>query len=151
MSKSEEYMQILMDTPKGEPMDRYVGFMFECHRAIESGRENIAEWTERLLDPERDPLYYMGWSDKAFEDAAKVFVHETVVRWIEVGDRNEQDKWAILHEIFNNLEEDVMRASKWPTQSTSPCTNLAAQMKLSAQAKFVEDRKSVFKDEPQQP
>lgn len=150
MTKSEEYMQKIMDASKGDET-AHDNFMFQCHRSIETGRKRMAEWAERLLDPERDPLNEMGWADKTFENAARVKVHETVVRWIEMGEKNEQDEWAILHEIFDAFTKDVMNAGKWPSRSTSVCTNLTEQEEIAAKAKFVESMRFVFKDEPEQP
>jgi hypothetical protein len=90
--------------------------------------DTLAEWGTKFND---NPLYAFEWSLGAIACAARLIVAEEILGAIEGG-------VATRKTILKHAEKQALNGAKYPPQSTSPTSNLAAQYKTAAWADAVE-------------
>lgn len=107
--------------------------LFHCEQewAIERLVENLAKWKAQF---EEDPLYALEWSDRSFEWAAELYVRKLLRLTVEKAGLEEG-----LKEFKQRALEEALRSAKYPSRSTSACTNQANLCKGSAWAKVHEE------------
>lgn len=92
-------------------------------------RQTLAALAERLVGD--TPLYDLGWSADAIEAAAMVEVYTEVL--------NELAKGTGAIHMRRHAARFITRSARFPERSTSPMHNLAAQAKVTAWARFLDD------------
>lgn len=80
----------------------------------------------------KDPAHALSWSNGIFEVAARLKVTKQIIAALEAGD-------ATLENIRSTMMDRVMHKSKYPSQSTSPTSNLMEQYELAACANILSD------------
>lgn len=114
-------------------LDRYI------ERELEY-RESIVEFNAKLTkDIDNDPTYHFGWADSAFEAAARYHVALVMKQHRTLSPDVENARVSTWEEILEALERETMRMARSPGRSSSVCSNLAEQCRLSAYARAVEE------------
>lgn len=104
----------------------------EGHKALErrinseikSAKEKIEKFKAELS--ERSPAYAFSWADSAMRAAAALDV------WFQL--KNNIGEGSNIRLIRDIAEQNVLQAARYPQKSTSDCSNLIEQYKLSAWA-----------------
>ena len=99
-------------------------------RTVDVETAKIAKFQEELA---KDPAYALSWSNDVFQSAARLKVAKMLADAFSSG--------CTVEDIRDMLMDRVMHKSIYPTQSTSPTSNLIEQYELSAHAKFLSDLK----------
>ena len=91
---------------------------------IKSAKEKIEKFKAELS--ERSPAYAFSWADGVIRAAATLDV------WTQV--KLNIDEGASIRLLRDIAEQNVLHAARYPQKSTSDCSNLIEQYKLSAWA-----------------
>jgi len=83
------------------------------------------------VELDKDPAYALSWGTGVFQSAARLKVAGMLVVAFEGECTVEQARATLL--------DRVMSKSRYPAQSTSPCSNLMEQYELAAYAEAMED------------
>jgi hypothetical protein len=93
----------------------------------EDNRKDLAKFQENLAV---NPAYAFEWADKPIAAAAHLSVFTQVIEAI--------DNDTPLDKIAKYAESQMRCAARYPSKSTSVCTNEVAQFKLAAWADVLE-------------
>ncbi len=116
-------------------MDKKLAFLeVILSNQVKHAQESLAKFTQELLE---NPRYSMEWSDNAFLQAAEYDVARTYLAWIEKG--------CTLSEIEADLDDEVLNAARWGSNSTSPGTNVMKQHLLASKARLLTEVRRLAK------
>lgn len=90
--------------------------------------EKMAAFIEKLAV---NPFYALEWSTDLYDVAATAKVHAFVKAALADG--------VALDEVVASCRAEALRGARFPSRSTSPAANLAAQSLVAAYAAFVAD------------
>jgi hypothetical protein len=82
--------------------------------------------------------YAFEWADDAMVAAQMEWVGLAVREWIKIGRKNNNSDDLIVTHIREHITSETLRMAKYPTHSTSACTNSMAQYKAAAMAEFLD-------------
>lgn len=105
-------------------------------------QETLDKFSKRFSENALDAFE---WSDSAFKAAARIHAAK-VIEYVIDAMREKQSKEvyeaptdeAIIQELLTRFRGEVMRKAKWPQASTSPSSNYASLMQMSAMAEWLE-------------
>lgn len=106
-------------------MDKQAFFIRRLESDIKSCQQNIEKFAEKLI---KDPAHTFTWSNETFRIAAQLKVSKQVYEALTSEDA------CTIQDVKNTLMDRVLHRSKYPAQSTSPCSNLMEQYELSVYA-----------------
>jgi len=111
-------------------MDKQAYFIKRLESNIKACKESAQAFAEKFL---KDPAYTLSWGTGAFENAAKLKVYDMVYTALTA------ETPCSIQAVKDTLMDRVLHKSKYPPQSTSPCSNLMEQYELAAYAKLLSD------------
>ena len=97
---------------------------------IKSCQESMDKFIEKL---KQDPAYTLSWGTGAFQTAANLKVYQMVLAALTA------ETPCSVQAVKETLMDRVLNKSKYPPQSTSPCSNLMEQYELAAYAELLSD------------
>lgn len=101
-----------------------------CERRIEPLQHRIAKFQDAFT---QDPAYALSWSNSTFRDAAALRVYNQILDAV-----NSNEKLS-LDAVLSTMLDRVLNKSKFPSQSTSPTSNLIEQYELSVCSEIYSD------------
>lgn len=104
-------------------------FRYEVQHYSDFLQRELDKWHAEFA---KDPLYQLEWADKAYQYAAQLRVQ----RMLELHIKDDLAKG--LEEFLERAKDEAWRGAKWPSRSTSQCTNLAKECLTSAWAEAYE-------------
>lgn len=139
----EEETPMTPETPTATPApttaptpDKAARLVELMKRHVVSCEDDLAKWTQDLLDGMADPLYRFEWASEAVKAAGIVSEYN---RWLVYLTREGDPTPAVRYSLAQaRLLEDVRHAALYPTTSTSAMVNLAAQAQQAARARLLE-------------
>jgi len=96
---------------------------------VASGEKELEKFAKNLQER---PDYALEWGDKAFHDAAKVFVYKQVAELVAATDNLTDEQ--MLERLTKVIQSEIVRGARFPSRSSSHCTNLMATYKLAVWA-----------------
>ena len=105
----------------------------ELNKAIKYQDEKIAKFETKFKE---NQLYALEWSLEMFQAVAKKQVYNTILAWIT--NRDKADVMSELDGVKSEILRQVIHMAKYPSQSTSPTSNLTKQYELAAWADSLE-------------
>ena len=77
-----------------------------------------------------EDIYRFEWADGVIVSACKVAVYPVIL---------EQVKEHGIKAVMEELNKEILHGARWPQKSTSTCSNLTKQTRLSVIAEFYAD------------
>ena len=111
-------------------MDKQAYLIKRLESGIKSCQESAQTFAEKFL---KDPAYTLSWGTEAFSNAAKLKVYGMVYAALT------DETPCSIQAVKATLMDRVLHRSKYPPQSTSPCSNLMEQYELAAYAELLSD------------
>lgn len=97
---------------------------------IKACKESAQAFSEKFL---KNPAYALSWGTDAFSNAAKLKVYDMVYSALTA------ETPCSIQAVKETLMDRVLNKSKYPPQSSSPCSNLMEQYELAAYADLLSD------------
>jgi hypothetical protein len=111
-------------------MDKQAYLIKRLESNIQSCKESVDKFIEKLKE---DPAYALSWGTGTFQTAANLKVYEMVYAALTA------ETPCSVQAVKETLMDRVLHKSKYPPQSTSPCSNLMEQYELAAYAELLSD------------
>ena len=111
-------------------MDKQAYFIKRLESNITAYQESLDKFVEKF---KADPSYALSWSTGTFQTAAQLNVAKMVLAALTA------ETPCSMQAIKETLMDRVLHKSKYPAQSTSPCSNLIEQYELAAYAELLSD------------
>lgn len=96
---------------------------------VANGQKELIKFSKNFIER---PDYALEWGDQMFKDAAKMFVYKQVAEL--VADTNNMTDEQMLDRLTKVIQNEIIRGARFPSHSSSQCTNLMATYKLAAWA-----------------
>ena len=109
-------------------MDKQAYLIKRLESGIKAGQESIEVFAAKLV---ANPAHVLSWGTDAFKTAADLKIAKQVLNALNDG--------ATVEQVKSTLMDRVLNRSKYPPQSTSPCSNLMEQYELAAYAELLSD------------
>lgn len=119
--------------------ERAEKFIAKAHERVDSICEWFEEWTGKMTE---DPIYHMGRSQQAFEQAGELYVARYINEVLEnIKEEGEiTDPLEIVAKIEEVATRDIIRRSRYIERSSSTTSNMLDRAKLAAWATLLERR-----------
>lgn len=111
-------------------MDKQAYLIKRLESNIASYQESLDKFVEKF---KADPAYTLSWGTATFQTAAQLNVAKMVLNALTA------ETPCSVQAVKETLMDRVLHKSKYPAQSTSPCSNLMEQYELSAYAELLSD------------
>lgn len=111
-------------------MTKQAYFIKRLESTIDSCQASIEKFAEKLV---KDPAYTLSWGTDSFSTAAQLKVAKMVHAALT------DEKPCTMQAVKDTLLDRVLHKSKYPAQSTSPCSNLMETYELAAYADMLSD------------
>ena len=112
-------------------MNKQEFFIKRLESNIASEQAQIDKFVAKVQE---DPAYALSWGTNAFASAANLKVFKLVLTAM-----TREENPCTMQDVKNTLMDRVLQRSKYPPQSTSPCSNLMEQYELAAYANMLSD------------
>lgn len=104
-------------------------------RQVKLADATIADFGAKLA---QDPHHAVSWGESFVRDVARRQAALTVKAWATKMAEDGAEAHAIIAAIRSGLTEEILRASRYPTRSTSVLSNFLSQEDLAARAELLE-------------
>ena len=112
-------------------MNKQASFIKRLESDIASEQAQIDRFVAKVQE---DPAYALSWGTNAFASAANLKVFKLVLAAM-----TREEEACSMQDLKSTLMDRVLHKSKYPAQSTSPCSNLMEQYELAAYANMLSD------------